>query len=110
VDDKTRVCTYLLGGLENKDIEPPLGHFQHTKPEKEDTRQLLHTINKAVGGDDPLPEKTLDAVFDQFWPELKKNSTHSQLPQKLLPNDPSKTWWRRFWSSLAPRQIAAPDF
>jgi len=72
VDDKTRVCTYLLGGLENKDIEPPLGHFQHTKPEKEDTRQLLHTINKAVGGDDPLPEKTLDAVFDQFWPELEK--------------------------------------
>lgn len=72
VDDQTRLCTYLLGGLKNRDIEPPLGQFQHTVPEKEDTRRLIHTINKAVGEDDPLPEKTLDAIFDQFWPLLEK--------------------------------------
>jgi hypothetical protein len=56
VDDSTRLCTYLLGGLKNADIEPPLGQFQYTIPEKEDTRHLIHTINNAVGEDDPLPE------------------------------------------------------
>src|SRR5712692_8677692 len=34
VDNKTHLCTYLLGGLEPKDIEPPLSQFQHTRPEK----------------------------------------------------------------------------
>jgi hypothetical protein len=72
IGDATRLCTYLLGGLKNQDIEPPLGQFQHTSPEKEDTRHLIHTINKAVGEDDPLSEKTLDAIFDQFWPVLAK--------------------------------------
>ena len=68
IDASTRLCTYLLGGLTKENIEPPLGQFQHTSPNKEDTRILVHTINKAVGEDDPLPEKTLDAIFDQFWP------------------------------------------
>jgi hypothetical protein len=72
IDESTRLCTYLLGGLKNKDIEQPLGSFQHTSPNERDTRALVHTINKAVGGDDPLSEKTLDAVFDGFWPLLNK--------------------------------------
>jgi hypothetical protein len=29
----TRLCTYLVG-LENGDVEPPLGHFQGTKANK----------------------------------------------------------------------------
>lgn len=72
IDDSTRLCTYLLGGLENKDIEPPLAQFQHTSPNKSDTRVLVQTINKAVGGEDPLNEKTLDAIFEQFWPSLEE--------------------------------------
>jgi hypothetical protein len=72
VDDKTRLCTYLLGGLKNEDVEPPLGQFQHTSPNKEDTRSLIRTINKAVGEDDPVPEKTLDTIFDRFWPVLEE--------------------------------------
>lgn len=72
IDDSTRLCTYLLGGLKNEDIEPPLGQFQHTSPSEKDTRALVHTINKAVGGDDPLKEKMLDDVFDQLWPLLDK--------------------------------------
>jgi hypothetical protein len=70
INDSTRLCTYLLGGLKNEDIEPPLGQFQHTSPNPNDTRALVHTINKAVGGDDPLSEKILDEIFDQLWPLL----------------------------------------
>jgi hypothetical protein len=72
VDDSTRLCTYLLGGLKNHDIKPPLGQFQHTSPEKEDTRHLIRTINKAVGEDEPLSDKRLDAAFDSLWPDLEK--------------------------------------
>jgi hypothetical protein len=70
IDDSTRLCTYLLGGLKHQDIKLPLGQFQHTGPEKEDTRRLIHTINKAVGEGNPLPDKTLDAAFDGMWPVL----------------------------------------
>lgn len=73
IDDSTRLCTYLLGGLKNREIEPPLAQFQHTSPTEADTRVLVQTINKAVGGDEPLTEKTLDAVFKQFWPILEKH-------------------------------------
>src|SRR5262245_59721579 len=30
-DDRSRLWTYLLGGLEPKDVEPPLSQFQHTR-------------------------------------------------------------------------------
>jgi len=71
IDESARLCTYLLGGLKKQDIEPPLGQFQHTLPEKDETLHLVRTINKAVGGDDPLPEKTLDAIFETWWPRLE---------------------------------------
>jgi len=37
--------TEFLGGLQFQDIKPPLGMFQATKAEKDDTRKLVHTIN-----------------------------------------------------------------
>jgi hypothetical protein len=72
IDDKTRLCTFLLGGLKPADIAPPLGQFQHTVPEKEDTRKLVHTINRAVS-DEPMEDKRLDGLFDQLWPSLEKD-------------------------------------
>jgi hypothetical protein len=83
IDDSTRLCTYLLGGLRNQDIEPPLAQFQHTSPNEKETRALVHTINKAVGGEDPLSEKTLDAIFGQFWPRLE--STLKTFPAASAP-------------------------
>jgi len=71
IDDSTRLCTYLLGGLKHQDIKPPLGQFQHTSATEKDTRVLVHTINKAVS-EEPLKEKTLDAVFHKMWPDLYK--------------------------------------
>jgi hypothetical protein len=71
IDDRTRLCTYLLGGLQAHEVKPPLGLFQGTKSEKEDTRKLIHTMNRAVATEDPLPKQTLDAVFEKMWPELE---------------------------------------
>jgi hypothetical protein len=71
VDQKTHLCTFLLGGLQNKDVEPPLGQFQHTQPEKEDTLHLVRTINRAVSDDEVIPEKTLEAIFERLWPDLE---------------------------------------
>ena len=69
LDDKTRVCTYLLGELRPGDVVPPLGMFQATKAEKADTRKLIGTINRAVGG--PLSGEQLDTLFEQMWPRLE---------------------------------------
>ena len=40
LDDKTRVCTYLLGDLRPEHVRAPLGMFQATRASKDDTRKL----------------------------------------------------------------------
>jgi hypothetical protein len=47
-DAKSRVCTYLLAGLEPQAVESPLGMFQATRAEKEDTRHLVHTYKQGA--------------------------------------------------------------
>jgi hypothetical protein len=71
LDDETRLCTYLLGGLHFQDVEPPLGMFQATRADKEDTRKLVRSINLAVGSA-PVPEADLDEIFDAMWPKLEE--------------------------------------
>lgn len=65
------VCTFLLG-LSPADVQPPLGQFQHTICQRDDIRELVRTINLRVEsvGEKSLPEKTLDQVFEVYWPEL----------------------------------------
>jgi len=70
VDDKTRLYTYLLGGLEPQDIRPPLGILQHTRPTKGETLTLLKSINSAM--DSTLSEKQVETVFEEFWNKLAK--------------------------------------
>lgn len=69
INDETRLCTYLCGGLEPHNIEPPLGMFQHTKAEKEDTGRLVLDINSALSHD-PVPESNLREIFEAMWPKL----------------------------------------
>jgi hypothetical protein len=72
IDEKTRLCTYLLAGLTPEQVRPPLGMFQHTRADnKEDTRKLVRSINAAVSTE-PLPETRLDNVFEELWPNLEK--------------------------------------
>lgn len=71
IDDKTRLCTYLIGGLEPQDVKPPLGQFQATRAEKEETRKLVQSVNKAVS-EDPIPAADLDDVFNAMWVHVEK--------------------------------------
>jgi TIR domain len=66
--DKSFVCTYLLD-LEPTDLRWPLATFQATRVNKEETKQLLMTINKALG-EQALPSERLDKTFERWWPEL----------------------------------------
>ena len=68
--DKTRVCPYLFGDLRPENVKPPLGMFQATRAVKDDTRKLVATVNRVLGG--PLGEEKLDTVFERMWPELEK--------------------------------------
>lgn len=72
-DDKARLWTYLLGGLQHQDVKPPLGQFQHTKAEKKDTRKLIHSINNAINSEeDRLKETAVNDAFDRWWPDFQK--------------------------------------
>lgn len=71
VGKKSYVCTYLLAGLKPTDIERPLGEFQHTSPDKQDTFKLLNTINTALGTN-PVPSDVLERAFDGWWPRFEK--------------------------------------
>jgi hypothetical protein len=84
IDDETRLCTLLLGGLQIQDVKPPLGMFQATKAiEKDDFRRLIHTINRAVS-EDPLLDQDLDSVFDAMWPQLEQTLTALPPPTKMV--------------------------
>lgn len=82
IRDRTRLCTYLIGGLQPQDVLPPLGMFQATRAVKEDTLKLVRTINRAVS-DNPVPESDLDDVFGAMWPRLQE--TLAALPPSEEP-------------------------
>jgi hypothetical protein len=63
-----RLCTYLLG-LRPSEVEPPLGQFQHTTFDKEDTRKLVHALNSVQ--QKPLKDTALNETFDMWWPKLE---------------------------------------
>lgn len=64
----TKVCTFLFE-LTPAVIKQPLAQFQHTILTKEDVKKLITTINDKI--EHPLPEKTLNSVFDKNWPDLE---------------------------------------
>jgi hypothetical protein len=72
LDVKTRLCTYLLGGLEPLDVPQPLGIFQATKAIKDDTKRLIKTINAAIN-EEPLADSIIDTLFESLWPKLAEN-------------------------------------
>jgi len=84
LDAKTRVCTYLLAGLESTNLKPPLGLFQWTKADKADTRKLIHTINKHLETT-PIQESRLDTLFDKMWPDLEQKLTALPEPSQAPP-------------------------
>lgn len=67
--DKAHVCPILFG-ITNTDLAGPLKQFQTTEFAKPDFHKLLTVINSRLG-ENKLPAKTLDAVFEKWWPELE---------------------------------------
>jgi len=68
--EKARVCPLLID-LEDQDVKGPLAYFTFTRPNKEDMRKLLKTINDA----DPekkLHDDQLQKSFNRLWPEFEK--------------------------------------
>lgn len=61
------VCTYLYE-ITSTDIKQPLGQFQHTVANKEDTLALIQSINSKI--EKPLLPDVLKSVFDRMWDVL----------------------------------------
>jgi len=82
-DDKTRLCTYLLGGLQPQNVKPPLSMFQWTRSEKEDTKKLVQTVNTAIS-EEPLPPERLNTIFETWWPQLEVKFKAMPAPEKIV--------------------------
>lgn len=67
--DKAHVCPVLFG-IHNTDLTGPLKQFQTIEFDKEDFKKLVSVINNKLG-ENKLPVKVLDSVFEKWWTELK---------------------------------------
>src|SRR3990172_1311483 len=85
--DNSRLWTYLLGGLKPQEVRMPLSIFQWTLAEKEDTRKLIHAINRALN-DNPIPEADLNELFEAMWPKLEEKI--KALPASRDPAQPKR--------------------
>lgn len=65
-----RVCTYLFDIPSETSLGQPLGQFQSTKAEKEDTWKLIENINQWC--EEPLDAELLNKMFDSMWGDLEK--------------------------------------
>lgn len=66
--DKAHVCPIIFG-ISNTDLSGPLKQFQTTEFERTDIQKLINVINNKLG-ENRLSTKTLDTVFDKWWPDL----------------------------------------
>jgi hypothetical protein len=82
-DPKTRVWTYLLADLKPQHLKDPLAMFQATAAEKEETRKLIHSINKNL--DAIVPESRVNHLFDKLWPDLEKELADIPEPSGAAP-------------------------
>jgi hypothetical protein len=72
----THVCP-LLFDLQPADVKGPLAQFQGARAIRDEIRQLVKTINSALGSQS-LTEMHLDEAFDVWWPKLEEQ--FAQLP------------------------------
>jgi hypothetical protein len=66
--EKSHVCPILFGVVP-ADIEGPLKQFQFTSFDQREVKQLIVTINSKIK-EGKLEQKTLDRVFEKWWPDL----------------------------------------
>lgn len=83
-DDRTRLCTYLLAGLQPQEVKGPLSMFQATRAEKEDTRKLILSVNAAISGDESLSETLVNTAFDRGWSDLESKLKNMPTAEKIV--------------------------
>ena len=71
--DGAFVCPYLFQ-VDPSDVKGPLVQFQATRATKEDTNNLLHTINSVLK--EGIPESQLNKAFEVWWPDLEEKLKH----------------------------------
>lgn len=72
------VCTFLTDISSPTEIAGPLSSFQHTRFQKDEVLKLLKTINSRIKeskGGKSLNEKSLEDVFEIFYPKLETKIT-----------------------------------
>ncbi len=85
---ETRVCTYLLAGLEPGQLEYPLAMFQARVADREQTLALVQDINKYLD-ENPLTEAEMKEAFEKWWPDLEKEL--NALPAPSIAPPPRRT-------------------
>jgi len=77
---KAHVSPYLFQ-LKSTDLTGPLSLYQITESSKEDTFELIKTINKAMG-DKSLKDEMLGKAFDKWWPDFEEKLQKIQVQVK----------------------------
>lgn len=85
--EHTFVCPYLFD-IEPTDVNGPLVQFQATRANEQETRKLIHTINRALGKE-ALSDNSLDRAFDMWWPSLSQSL--KQIPSEPESHKPRRT-------------------
>ena len=67
--EKAHVCPILFG-MKPTDLAGPLRQFQATEFEKGEFSKLVSVINGCLS-DHKLPAKTLEKVFEKWWPDIE---------------------------------------
>ena len=70
-DEECIICPYLVGVAPNQVRDTPLGQFQCTSSDKDDTFRLIRSINETLG-DARHDEQLLTANFNTRWPKLER--------------------------------------
>lgn len=86
--EKSHVCPILFG-ITNTDLAGPLKQFQTTEFDKDDMHRLIGVINGRLG-DRRLPPKTLDVVFEKWWPDLEQKISEI-LAEAEEPDEPVRS-------------------
>jgi hypothetical protein len=77
----TEVCPYLIGSNRG-DLPQPLVFFQGCKNTRDETYQLVESINEAAGK--PLTGPKLKKAFNKNWPELERFFKRIGAPKKPI--------------------------
>lgn len=72
---KNYLCPYLIGGLKESDIKPPLSQYHWRESTETSTLELFQDINSIIkeieGPEEALSDEDLKSTFAPFWPALK---------------------------------------